>query len=148
MPEETTEVQAAVSRILRWASRADVRRALAGPTGRELSPTDTWLLGAVVEHGPMRASDLAEWQGVDKSTVTPQLRRLEERDLVVRSPDETDRRAALLTGTERGHRVLEEISAAGAAVFAGVMASWSATDRAKFAALLGRFAEELPDHPV
>src|SRR5687768_3865131 len=103
------QVRLSVSQILRWATRSDVRSSMRGPTGQDLSLTDIWLLGAVVEQGPLRAGDLAVWQGVDKSTVTPQLRRLDEAGLVTRSPDPDDGRATLVSATARGLRVLEEM---------------------------------------
>lgn len=137
------QVRAAIARILRWSSRGDVRRALAG-NGGTLSPTETWLLGAVVEQGPVRATDLAEWQGVDKSTITPQLRRLEERGLVTRRPDTVDRRAVLITASAQGHRALAEINAAGAAIFDAILEQWPARDRDALAALLSSFARQLP----
>lgn len=137
------QVRLSVSQILRWATRSDVRSSMRGPTGQDLSLTDIWLLGAVVEQGPLRAGDLAVWQGVDKSTVTPQLRRLDEAGLVTRSPDPDDGRATLVSATARGLRVLEEMHGAGAALFSDVLRSWSATDRDQFARLLSRFSEQL-----
>ena len=134
-----------VSQILRWGTRVDVRQSMRGPSGRDLSATDTWLLGAIVEQGPLRVGDLAVWQGVDKSTVTPQLRRLEDRELVRRRPDVEDRRAALVTATARGRRVLEEIHTAGATLFASVLADWAPSDREQLAELLTRFTDQLTE---
>lgn len=97
----------------------------------------------ITQHGPVRVSDLAAWQGVDKSTVTPQVRRLEERGLVTRHGDPGDRRAALLTPTGDGSRKLEEIDEAGAHLFGRALESWSATDRAQLATLMQRLADQL-----
>ena len=111
----TGTVQRAVTRLVRWAGRPDVRVALLGQAGRELSGNDVHLLRTVVVRGPVRASDLAAWQGVDKSTISTQIRRLEERGLVVRRPDSADRRAVLFTATARGRKLRRRIHAAGAA---------------------------------
>jgi DNA-binding MarR family transcriptional regulator len=142
------QIRAAISTVLRWATRADVRQALTGSTGHALSPTDTWLLSAVADVGTVRATDLADWQGVDKSTMTLQLRRLEDRGLLVRTPDATDRRAMQLTATPEGRQVLEAIDTAGAAVFDGILADWPAQDREALAALLRRFADQLSTQPL
>lgn len=136
-------VHSAVTRVLRWGSRADVRRQLLGDAGKDLSPTDTWLLGAIQQQGPVRASDLAGWQGVDKSTITPQVRRLEDFDLVSREVDPTDRRAVLLSLTPRGHQVQRRMGSAGASVLDQVLQGWSADDREALAVLITRFAEDL-----
>jgi DNA-binding MarR family transcriptional regulator len=137
------QVRLCVSQLLRWGTRVDVRRSMRGPTGQDLSATDTWLLGAIVEQAPLRVGDLAVWQGVDKSTVTPQLRRLEERGLVSRRPDPADRRAVLVSATARGRRVLEEIHAAGVALFESVLAEWSPAEQQQLADLLTRFTDQL-----
>ena len=110
---------------------------------RQLSSTDLWLLGAVTDSGPVRITDLADWQGVDKSTVTPQVRRLEARGLVSRRADPEDGRAWLLSTTEEGGRVLRDSYAAGAAVFDDILRDWNDEDRAALAALFARFADEL-----
>ena len=136
-------MQAAIRQLLRWASRADVRRVLAGEAGQDLSPTETWLLGQLVDNGPMRVTDLARWQGVDKSTMTPQVRRLEDHGFITRRSDPADRRAALLSVTAQGDRLLRQIHATGAAVFDDVLRDWAAPDGAALAALLTRFVEQL-----
>lgn len=140
-------IQAAIVAIMRWASRSDVRQALVGPAGRDLSSTDTWLLRAIVEDGPVRVTDLAEWQGVDKSTVTPQVRRLEDRALITRRPDPHDRRAVLLEASDLGRQILQATAAAGAAVFDDILRDWTDGDRDVLGALLGRFAQQLSHEP-
>lgn len=136
-------VHSALTGVLRWASRPDVQRRLLGPAGADLSPTDTWLLSAIDERGPVRSSDLASWQGVDKSTITPQVRRLETRGLITRQPDAQDRRAALLTITPAGRDIRRRMAAAGSSVIDQLLQDWSQADRATFAALITRFTEQL-----
>jgi len=124
-----SRVLAAVTEVVRWAGRTGVRGRLLGAAGRELSVNDVHLLRVIVANGPVRVSDLAESQGVDKSTITPQVRRLEERDLVTRRPDPADRRAVLLSVTARGHRIRRQMNKAGAAVFDDVLRDWPDDDR-------------------
>jgi len=141
-------VHEAVTRVVRWASRPDVRAALLGQAGRELSGNDVHLLRTVAARGPVRASDLAAWQGVDKSTISTQVRRLEERDLVVRRPDPADRRAVLFSATPRGRRLRRRMDAAGAALFAELLRGWTEADRQAFGTLLDRFSRQLDDNPT
>ena len=138
----------AIAVILRMSTRADVRRAVTGPSGQENSPTDHWLLRAIVERGTVRMSDLAAWQGVDKSTITPQVRRLEVRGLVERQVDPGDRRVSLLSATEQGRTVVTTAQEAGASFFDAVLAEWSELDRETLATLLGRFAAGLEAQPL
>lgn len=141
-------LHAGLTRVLRWASREAVVRELAGPAAAGLSPTDLWLLDGVVRHGPVRMGDIAAWQGVDKSTVTTQLRRLIDRGLVERQPDPTDRRAVLVTAGEAGVRLHREVSRQGARVLARVVERWDEADRQTFARLLERFADDLGPGPT
>ena len=144
----TGTVQRAVTRVVRWAARPDVRVALLGRAGRELSGNDVHLLRTVVARGPVRASDLAAWQGVDKSTISSQVRRLEERGLVVRRPDPADRRAVLFTarpgadGCAVGWTPPEPRSSA------SCCSDWSDEDRLAFATLLDRFSRRLDTDPT
>ena len=139
-------VQGAVTRVVRWAGRPDVRVALLGEAGRELSANDVHLLRTVIAQGPVRASDLAGWQGVDKSTISTQVRRLEERDLVVRRPDPADRRAVLFSATTRGRRLRRRMDVAGAALFVELLRGWTDADREALGTLLDRFSRQLHDY--
>ncbi len=138
-------LQEAVTRVVRWAGRPDVRMALLGEAGRELSGNDVHLLRTVAAQGPVRASDLATWQGVDKSTISTQIRRLEERDLVTRRPDPADRRAVLFSATSRGRRLRRRMDAAGAALFVEMLREWTDADRQALGTLLDRFSRQLDD---
>jgi DNA-binding MarR family transcriptional regulator len=100
---------------------------------------------ALAEQGPMRVTALAVWQGVDKSTVTPQVRRLEQAGLVDRSPDPADGRAFRLTLSAKGESVREQVRRSGANVVEEQMATWSEQDRRTFATLLSRFAAGLDE---
>jgi DNA-binding MarR family transcriptional regulator len=149
-PEESPpapRVQEAFTRLLGWAQRGDVRRSLFGAATPTLSTNDITLLRMIIRRGPVRVSDLASWQGVDKSTITPQVHRLEDRGVVARQGDPGDKRAVLLTATEQGQRTLREINEAGVRLFADALDGWSDTDQRTLAALMQRLADALADVP-
>jgi DNA-binding MarR family transcriptional regulator len=135
------QIHSGLLALLRWASRSAVRTRLWTGGGVDLTPTDGWLIEALAAHGPMRVTTLAGWQGVDKSTVTPQVRRLERAGLVDRRPDPDDGRASLLTLSAQGREVREHVRAAGGEVLARALASWDDADRQTLAELLTRFVE-------
>ena len=141
--EPAHRIQQAMTRIARWIGRPETRTKLLGAAGQDLSPIDVELLRTIMANGPVRVSDLAEWQSVDKSTITPQVRRLEQRELVERRPDPADRRAVLLTATARGRRTCQRMEATGAAVTSTALRDWSQEDRETFAMLFSRFAQDL-----
>ena len=58
---DVVTLQAAITRLLRWASRPSVAGELAGPEAADLSPTDLWLLDGVVRHGPARMGQVLDF---------------------------------------------------------------------------------------
>lgn len=147
VPAEAAALHAALSRILRWSTRPAVAEEVAGPAGAGLSPTDLWLLDGVVRHGPLRVSDLSAWQGVDKSTLTIQLRRLAGRGLVQRTTDPADGRAVLVIPSAEGRQLHERVMRHSATVVAGLLADWPPGERADLARLLTRFADSAAPAP-
>ncbi len=79
--EAAVVLERAVPMLVRWFTRSDVRRSMLADADPALSATDAWLLGRITDTGPVRLSDLADWQEVDRSTMTTQVRRLEDLDL-------------------------------------------------------------------
>ena len=63
-------LQEAMAKIVWWLGRAESRAAVLGNAGRDLSPIDEHLVRTILANGPVRITDLAVWQGVDKSTIT------------------------------------------------------------------------------
>ena len=138
--------QRALARVLRWTSRRANRQLLYGAAAQQLSQNEIWLLDAVAGTGQVRLSDLVAWQGVDKSTVTPQVRKLEERGLLQRRADSADRRAVLLTVTPRGRALQKRRAQAGAALIDTLLQEWPAEERNAFADYFTRFADQLDNH--
>ena len=138
--------QRALARVLRWTSRRANRELLYGVAAQQLSQNEIWLLDAVAGTGQVRLSDLVAWQGVDKSTITPQVRKLEERGLLQRRADSADRRAVLLTVTPRGRALQKRRAQAGAALIDTLLQEWPAEERKAFAVYFTRFADQLDNH--
>lgn len=118
-----TVADAPMSEALFRAAR--VHRIMAGSllrdtglyTGQELLMMQLW------ERGEQRQSDLIKTLGLDPSTVTKMLQRLEQSGFVTRKPSANDRRAVVVSATRAGQslrdrvrqawRDLEEVTAAG-----------------------------------
>jgi DNA-binding MarR family transcriptional regulator len=142
-PSPGDTLERAVSALLRWVTRPDVRRSLLSPEGHNLSTTDTWLLGRVTDRGRCRVSDLAAWQGVDKSTMTAQVQRLERHGLVSRRRDEQDRRVVLVEATPAGRAVHEKNKRAARDVVDALVADWPKREQAELVRLLNRLIPRL-----
>lgn len=127
-----------MSGLTRLSTRSRLRRSLVAQ-GSELSPTDAWLVRHLCEHGPARMSTLAAWQGVDRSTMTTAVRRLEKAGLVARDTDPADRRAIVVCATPAGHAAHRANCEAATAVLTQILASWSDAEREQLVASLDRF---------
>lgn len=118
-----TVADAPMSEALFRAAR--VHRITAGHLLREsgLYPGQELLMMQLWEQGEQRQADLIKTLGLDPSTVTKMLQRLEQSGFVTRSPSPHDRRAVLVRPTRAGlalrdrvqqaWRDLEAITAAG-----------------------------------
>jgi len=82
--------------------------------GSGFAPSELSVLGAVVRHEPIRASELARIEGVNPTMLSRLLTHLADEGTVTRREDPVDRRATLVEPTERGrllHRRLQTVRA-------------------------------------
>ncbi|MGY1690272.1 MarR family winged helix-turn-helix transcriptional regulator [Geodermatophilus sp. SYSU D01105] len=107
----------------------------------ELSPHQARALRAVCTREGTRLSDLAEALHIAPRSATEVADALEARGLVSRSPDPTDRRAVVLTPTDAGRRVQQEVAAARAADTRDLFARLDPADRAALARILRDLAD-------
>lgn len=105
----------------------------------DLEPAAYGLLARLRECGPARPSDLAEYFGVGKATISRQVKVLEELGLIERRPDQDDRRAHRFDLTTEGRCRMDTVSAARQQRFHELMAAWPEEDVRTLATLLARF---------
>lgn len=87
-----------------------------------------WQLAMLNELGPLRPSDLAGLLSLDISTVSRQLKQLQEAGLVTRKVHDQDARAYLIIISEAGRKVLAEITELRQRTIAQVVESWPKPD--------------------
>ncbi|MFF5636578.1 MarR family winged helix-turn-helix transcriptional regulator [Streptomyces sp. NPDC012825] len=105
--------------------------------GQELMMMRLW------DCGPVRQSELIQSLGLDPSTVTKMLQRLEQSGHVRRGPDPADRRAVLVEATERGQALRAGVEDAWRDLEARSLDGLSTVDGAELSRLLGLVAENL-----
>lgn len=142
-PPVGTALEAALDAIHRVRSRPEARRAVVGPAGERLTATDRWLLARLDEAGALRMSALARWQDVDRSTMTAQVRRLEQQGWARREPDPADGRAVLVVLDDAGRAVIRHVRQAGRDATDRLVAHWPQDDQEALARLLVRLTGEL-----
>ncbi len=97
------------------------------------------ILCQLADEGPQRLGVLAGAFGLDPSTITRQVRALEDEGLAVRTPDATDRRASILDLSDEGRDALSRTREHRRGRLEAVMAGWSDQDRLDFGRLLEKF---------
>ena len=117
-------------------------RAYSGELARAVHPdleaAAYGLLMHVVDGGA-RAADLAEYFGIDKSTVSRQVRLLEQLGLLRREPDPQDLRVLRLVVTEEGLRRLRAARDARRQRVEERLEGWAPDDVGRLAGLLARY---------
>ena len=133
--------------LVRWFTRSDVRRRMLADTDPALSATDAWLLGRITDTGPVRLSELADWQEVDRSTMTTQVRRLETMGLVSRATDPTRWPSDLVKATRAGAARHRRTKRTARGVYEELFADWSEDDLRQAAHVAARLVETLENRP-
>lgn len=131
---------AAVTRLL--ADRATVGD-IARRSGYDLPPASWTLLEHLDARGPLRVSEIAACHGVDISSVTPRLKRLEQAGLVSRERVPTDARGFLIRIAPEGRRALESVHAARRELLSQAVGDADPALVGAAAALLAQIADHL-----
>ncbi|MGZ5416728.1 MAG: MarR family winged helix-turn-helix transcriptional regulator [Nocardioides sp.] len=143
-PEPATAEEAMLTATVRVGKR--LRQRLPGD---EFDFSSMALLKTLATQGPMRLSALAFVLHLDASTVSRQVRTLQDRGLVERTDDPDDGRASQIGISPHGLRALEDGGRRRRALIGHVMADWAESDRETLRVLLHRLSvdftnEELP----
>jgi DNA-binding MarR family transcriptional regulator len=83
-------------------------RKLRQQNGPDLSASHASALASIARSGPLTVGDLAELEHVSSPMITKIAKALEERGLVTRTADPSDRRVTQLALTDEGTRRLEQ----------------------------------------
>lgn len=97
-PVDATRLYVALGRLTR-----SLRREVAAPVSHGVLSA----LVTVVKEGPLRAGELAGREGVAPPSMTKVVTSLEQAGYVERVPDPEDGRAALISATAAGRRLVE-----------------------------------------
>ncbi|MFD0361413.1 MarR family winged helix-turn-helix transcriptional regulator [Nocardia sp. GCM10030253] len=115
-------------------------------TAKAFDPVRVGVLQLAVEHGPLRAGEVAERLSALPSSITRHVKALTDAGLVHTQADPADRRAVLLEATDAGRAELRQFLDVGAQVFGAVIADWSAADVVALTGLLDRLIESWAAH--
>lgn len=102
----------------------------------DVTPSQSRALSVLLHHSPMRPSELAEHLRIAPRSATEVVDELEQRELVERFPDPSDRRATLVLLTDAGTATGRAIRDARRTEADRYFGALSATDRADLTRIL------------
>ena len=106
-----------------------------------------WIVLSALAAGPRQTQlSLAQSLGLDKTTMTSLLDRMEARGLITRSVDRHDRRARIPELTGRGRQIQAEVTSARDRVEAGLLGGFTADEQRQLRDLLTRLTVAPSDH--
>ena len=140
-PAVLDAIERALTTVVRHANLPRLRARMLEASGVMIDPAAYPVLRQVATLGAVRVGDLARALVVDVSTVSRQVRQLEQAGFVSRREDSSDGRVSMVALTRQGGRVMEQVGLARRALLDEVMAGWPPEEQEMFGDLLGRFAE-------
>lgn len=111
----------------------------------ELQSSSYLMLSWLDQHGPQRASAMADAFGIDKGAISRQVQHLVELGLVDRAPDPADGRATLISVGAEAASHLAAVAGERRRWLDERLRDWSDEDLAAFADLLGRYNAALDE---
>jgi DNA-binding MarR family transcriptional regulator len=109
----------------------------------QVDPSTFPLAKQLMIHDAMRLSDLATAVELDASTVSRQVKQLEDKGIVERTPDPDDGRASLIRFTAHGRKVMRDGFRRRFERIRSVLEPWDERDRAQLQTLLTRLTADL-----
>ncbi|MFJ3764438.1 MarR family winged helix-turn-helix transcriptional regulator [Streptomyces sp. NPDC090082] len=142
-PQPSGACTGTVSHTLAWVAR--LHRIAMGRRLRDLGlyPGQELMMMRLWDCGAVRQSELIQSLGLDPSTVTKMLQRMEQCGYVRRSPDPADRRAVRVEATDEGLALRAGVEGAWRDLEECTLTGLAPADRTELARLLGLVGENL-----
>lgn len=136
-------IQELAELIVASSRSASQRQRLLGAAAVPVTMASLAALRVIDRTGPVALSVLAERLELDQSTVSRQVRPLEEAGLADRSADPEDRRAVRVRVTPGGRRLLRRVRDVALNDYDVALSDWAPADRAMLGTLVGRLRRDL-----
>ncbi|MFP5252661.1 MAG: MarR family winged helix-turn-helix transcriptional regulator [Actinomycetes bacterium] len=130
------KIEQQMTRLLRRSQRIHLST---GAGAVYLERSAYGILCQLADEGPQRLGSLATTFGLDPSTITRQVRALEDAGLATRARDTSDRRASILDLTPEGRDILDRTRARRRQRLREAMHDWTDEERVEFGRLLAKF---------
>jgi DNA-binding MarR family transcriptional regulator len=136
-------IERALEQLLRLNASRKVHARQVAAAGVRISAPGLALLRRIQEEGPLSLGELARRTEMDPAATGRQIRSLEDEGFVQRDPSDVDGRVTVVRVTPAGREARRRIGEVVGSHMEGVLATWSASDRADLARLLTRLVDDL-----
>jgi len=136
-----TPLAALPGHLLRRCHQISVALFLDECDGLDLTPLQFAVLRTLAVEGPLDQATLGGMAALDRTTVAVVIGKLEARQMLRRAPSAKDRRAKIVSITERGRRLLARAAPAVARAQERTIAPLDADEAAEFLRLLRKLAD-------
>lgn len=104
----------------------------------DLTPTQFAALMRISEHGELSQNQLGRLAAIDIATIKGVVDRLRDKALVSARPDPGDKRRFLISLTEDGHSIVEDLKALGVAITEATLTPLTTDERETLGRLLAK----------
>ncbi len=145
LTKELRDIGEGTRQIVRLVNHPRVFCQVRESAGSELDKVSEVVLRALTGHSDteMRLSDLAKRLGVELSSVSRKVHKLEENGFLRRTTDPKDARAWQLHLTETGQQELQKLDAVRNALLSDALADWPAEEVVQLSRLFNQFIIDL-----
>jgi DNA-binding MarR family transcriptional regulator len=140
--DDLRDIDKAFIRVGRIGRGRAATRLRAQVSGVELTNAAAGILGALHQHGPLRATALAEAADTEAPLVSRELRTLTAQGYVTTKPDPTDGRGRVVSITRKGRVTYERFRDGADSITAHAFRDWSDRDVAMLRELLLRVVDD------
>lgn len=135
-PADTYQLEAQAGHLMRRAHQRHAAIFQDGMGDLQLTPTQFAALVKILDVGQVSQNQLGRLTAMDPATIQGVIQRLEERKLIERQPDPSDRRRAILRLTRDGSEIVAEAIQRARKITEATLAPLNETERRSFLALL------------
>lgn len=129
--------------VVRRTAIPRVHERIINRAGADIDRVEAIALSRISDTGSMRVTELADQLGVACSTAGRHAANLEEGGFVTRAPDPEDKRATVVTVSDRGVELIRRLRDVQRDLLAEALSGWEDDELEALAGLLRRLGEDL-----
>ena len=142
--ESRRSINEAINALKRFVNSRQLDALHAARSGVPLNLVAIGILHRIIDHGPVRPTELSELADIQPAALSRQIRILEQGGYILRVADENDGRVSLIRATDAGREAYRLFRGANDTLLAEQLKGWTADELADLTASWAEFGGEAP----